>query len=100
MTTMDYLTAFSTVLTAICFIFAVRELLKTYRDSKRNELAKEVWAYYFVEQEAIKEIEKHTSENPLTIKKRLRKNAEECENNYLHLHASATPKSIKRFIKD
>lgn len=86
------------ILTIIGFLFAWYTYCKEVKSKLVVRLAKQVIAYYSLEQEAIKEIQKMSQESTKTIKVRLR-NAAKCnQENLEDEYPSMTAKAARKYV--
>lgn len=95
------------IVTIIGFVYAFKEYQLTVRkkiderhEKTKNNLARNVGALYFVEQQAVERIAELTNENVQKIKIKLRKAAAEREDNELHLYPSESVSKFSNFITD
>ena len=87
------------ILTICGFLLAWYVYHKEKKDKNISLLAKQVIAYYSLEQEAVKEIQKYNpSESAKTIKIRLRTAAKENKENLEQIYPSMTAKGARRYL--
>ena len=86
------------IITCFALVFAFWVYLKDKRDNDKKKLAKQVIAFYALEQEAVKEIKTHTKDNAKTIMVRLRKAAQQNDNNLENEYPSMTAKAARRYF--
>lgn len=107
----DLITALSSITIAIIgvvgFVIAVREYCKTKKDTVRNRLAKDAYAFYFVEKQAIetiadlrKQLNNGESLKHDTIQKELRSKSVNQKDNELSLRPKMSANTIKNYITD
>ena len=72
--------------------------LREKTDRQKKNLAKQVIAFYSLEQEAVKEIKAYTGENNKAIKVRLRKAAQQNDNNLEGTYPSMTAKRARTIL--
>lgn len=95
------------IVTIIGFVYAFKEYQQTERkkiderhEKTKNNLARNVGALYFVEQEAADTIANLTNQNAQTVKINLRKAAAARQDNELKLYPSESVSKFANFITD
>lgn len=83
---------------SVALVVAAIEYFRNKTNRQIKTLAKEVIAFYYVEQEALQEISSHTGENIKTIQKRIRKKAENNVDNEDFLRPSMSPSAAKKYM--
>jgi len=92
-----------TIIAVIGFVMAAREYYKTKKDNTRSLLAKEAYALYFVEQEAIKkiiELKNDVNTKPKTVQKEIRDAAIQNPANTLSLRPKFAANKFSKYIND
>lgn len=79
-------------------LFAWFTYCKEVKSNLIVKLAKQVIAYYSLEQEAVKEIQKYTKENAKSIKVRLRETAKHSKENLESEYPSMTAKAARKYV--
>lgn len=85
-------------LAVFSLLFAWYSYCRNLKCKKIKTLAKQVIAYYSLEQEAVKEIQTMTNENIKTIKVRLRRAAQNNQENLENEYPSMTAKGARRYL--
>jgi NADH:ubiquinone oxidoreductase subunit 5 (subunit L)/multisubunit Na+/H+ antiporter MnhA subunit len=86
------------ILTIIGFLLAWYTYCREVKNELVVKLAKQVIAYYSLEQEAIKEIQKTSQESAKTIKVRLRNAAKYNQENLEGEYPSMTAKAARKYV--
>jgi len=73
-------------------------VINEWRDKKRRKLAKQVIAYYYVQEEAVNTIAQFKSQSPITIKKQLREKAQNNSDNKYAIYPDMTPKEAEKYL--
>lgn len=88
----------NTILTIVGFLFAWWTYCKEVKNKHVERLAKQVIAFYSLEQKAIKEIKKYSHDNTKTIKVRLRNAAKSNCENLEGEYPSMTAKAARKYL--
>ena len=86
------------ILTFLGVIITLFIYFKQVKSRTIKKLSKQIIAYYSLEQVAIMEIQKATNENLKTIKTRLRKCAQEHQENLEKEYPSFTAKEARKYL--
>ena len=86
------------ILTFLGLIITLFTYFREVKCKTIKKLSKQVIAYYSLEQVAVMEIQKTTNENLKTIKTRLRKEAQNHQENLEKEYPSMTAKGARRYL--
>lgn len=86
------------ILTLAGIIIPLVIVIISWRDKKRRQLAEQVIAYYYLQDEAVNEIAKITSQAPQTVKKQLRDKACHHPENKRCIYPNMTAKEAEDFM--
>lgn len=90
---------------AICYAMkehneTQRKKIEAHKDIVRNNLAKDVYALYCVEKEAVEQIARLTNNNEQTVKINLRKSSQSRQDNEYNLYPSRNVSKASSYITE
>lgn len=86
------------LIAVIGFSIAIKEYYKNKRSKAIRRFVEQITAYYAEEQEAIKWINELSKEKIPNLQTKLRKRAEENDNNPARLYPNMTPKQAESYL--